>query len=171
MDAGSQLNSCVRRCSALVAIAFMCVSLAACAPEPGDSSQPSGKENVAADGTESESWPEPPPEDVSLKSTEVPASFPQDAFPQFAEYVIDDIGERSAGQWYLVVRSKDAAAANSIVDALLTDGGFAATDDAESDDGGRFSQLEGNGLVVASIVLPASADDEWLTSFDISLAD
>ncbi|MBK0421327.1 hypothetical protein JD292_04470 [Leucobacter sp. CSA2] len=156
----------------------LAAGLAACAPEPGTGGGDSGKGKGGAGQTSEEqkgnsegtgSWPEQNKPEVTEKQLELPASFPKDQFviPDGAK--IDDTGERSEGQWYLVLRAADRSAADTLWDQVVAKGGFTASNEAKTADGGRSAALSSPALSVDALTLPQS-DGSVLLSFDISRA-
>lgn len=171
------------RVAATAGALVLAAGLAACAPEPGTaggtgganggngetggSGQTSEGQKGNADGTGS--WQEPNKPEVAEKQVELPASFPKDQFviPEGAK--VDDTGERSEGQWYLVLHAADAQAAAALWDQVVAGGSFTASNEAKTGDGGRSATLSSPELTVDALTLPQQ-DGSVLLSYDISRA-
>lgn len=165
----------LRLVAAGLAAAGLVFGLAACAPEPGETGttgqeakermEQQAEEGKGAD-TGTGSWPEENPEDVSDKHTEIPESFPRDAFliPEGAE--IDDTGERGDGQWFIVFRAADAGASATLWDRVVAEGGFQVSEEAETSEGGRSATLTTPGYSVGALTFPQE-DGSVLVSYDI----
>lgn len=177
--------------------ASMLVGLSGCAPEPsegdgastGDSSSSASAEatsdssggdpNAAAGdqkshGAASESgengWPQQgDPQDTS-KSTTLPASFPESNFVVPDGATIDDAGERSANEWYLVLSAKDRAVADELWQSISSASEFAESERSETSDGGVAASWVNIALSVTALQIP-QADGSVLLSFDITAAD
>lgn len=137
-----------------------------CAPEPGTiagqadkgSSQPNGESSW---GTPTEDF------DAEAKTTELPASFPTDLFPLPASAVIDNVGERGEGTWFVVLRASDQAAADALWQEIVTLGGFTAGVTSETTEGGIAAELTSAALVVTAVTIP-QGDGTVLVSYDLS---
>ena len=157
-----------------LASATLLFGLTACAPEPGETGttgqeakermeqEESGKGGDAGTG----SWPEENPEDVSDKHTDLPETFPGEAFPIPEGATIDDTGERAEGQWFVVLRAADAAAADALWNEVVAGGGFAVADETETAEGGRAATLTTPGYSVGALTFPQE-DGSVLLSYDI----
>ncbi|MBK0418028.1 hypothetical protein JD276_03130 [Leucobacter sp. CSA1] len=143
----------------------LALCLAACAPEPGDVAGAPDKGSETPNGESS--WGETGSEDLAPKQTEIPQSFPRDAFPIPEGAVVDDTGERSADQWFVVLRAADPADADALWSEIVAAGGFSVGDEQETVEGGRIATLESATLSVQAITIPQS-DDSMLLSFDLS---
>ena len=145
---------------------LLVLSLAACAPEPV---KVTGMPTKGVESPNSESsWSEPTEEfDPSVKSTELPESFPQDAFPLPAAAVIDDAGARGDTAWFLVLRASDPVIAEQQWQEIVSMGAFSESEATETSDGGRTATLTSTALVVTALTLP-QADGSVLLSFDLT---
>src|SRR5699024_8688888 len=114
-----------------------------------------------------ESWPERTPVEEAPKNTEPPEAFPLDGslLPEGAQ--IDDVGERSATEWFVVLRAEDTAAASTLLDEIIASGGYSVTDEGSTSEGERYASFEGNGLTVDALIIAGEGDDVALLSMDI----
>lgn len=151
------------RGAALLLAGALALSLAACAPEPG-----AKKDDVAQQGEGESSWATAAPEDEAAKQTEIPESFPRDAFPIPEDAAVDDTGERSATAWFIVFKASDAAEADRIWDEIVQSGGFAEAGREETADGGRTATLTSASLAVTALTIPNPDDGTVLLSYDIA---
>jgi len=135
----------------------------------GASTSAEGKPRAASDGQGEESWPEREPEGGTPKHTEIPASFPSGDFVTGSGAVIDDVGERSSGSWFLVLRAADARAADAQWQTVIRSSGFTVADSAATPEGGVSARLSNQRLVVDALTLP-QADGSVLLSYDIERA-
>lgn len=165
-----------RRVVAAAGGLVLVAGLAACAPEPGhggvDGDQ-SAKDRLTQEekgnGTGSESWPEENKPEVTEKHVELPAGFPKDEFVIPEGAAIDDTGQRNEGQWYLVLRAKDAEAAGTLWDQVVSAGKFTVSNDEKTGDEGRSASLVSPSLAVEALTLP-QPDGSVLLSYDITRA-
>ncbi|MFT4231383.1 MAG: hypothetical protein QM606_01205 [Leucobacter sp.] len=132
----------------------------------GSASGSEGKPDAASDGG---SWSEQDSEEDLPKTTQLPASFPGVDFviPQGA--VIDDVGERSGGGWFLVLRATSAEQADAQWRAVIDGSGFAVADEAKTPEGGVSARLTNGRLAVDALTLPQTGGGVLL-SYDIAPA-
>lgn len=165
-------------------------ALTACAPEPGAGGSDAGSGTSGAPGTSetdapaqgsgqkgsadkgsgeqgSGSWPEDDAGMDAPKQTALPVSFPVDRFIIPKGAVIDDAGERSDGEWFVVLRAPDQPSADATWDAVLSASGFAVVDPETGEDGGVSAELTSQTLEVSALTLP-QPDGTVLLSYDIS---
>lgn len=159
------------------------LGLGACAPEPDGRSGPSTAENGRAGSSDLEaegkadaensgegdggtSWPEREPVGGAPKHTEVPPSFPATSFVIPPGAVIDDIGERSASAWYVVLRADDADDADARWQAVIGSSGLTVESSESTADGGLSAQLRSASLAVDALTLP-QPDGSVLLSYDL----
>lgn len=165
-------------------------TLTACAPEPGAGGSGSGSDasgvpgssetDAPAEGTDtpgneekgsgdqgSGSWPESDSDMNAPKQTALPVGFPVDRFIIPEDSVIDDTGERSRDEWFVVLRAPDQQSANAIWEAVVSAGGFTVVDPVTGNDGGVSAELTSQTLEVSALTLP-QADGAVLLSYDIS---
>ncbi|MEJ6489191.1 hypothetical protein PQI23_05605 [Leucobacter sp. USCH14] len=172
--------------------AALLVGLSACAPEPSDGGNSDSASSASADadagaaGSEASStadgekkasgdasgdsdggWPQQGDPQENSKSTSLPASFPSDSFAVPDGAVIDDAGERSAGEWYLVLNAKDQADADASWQAIVDASGFTESDRSETENGDVSATLTNAGVSVFALQIPQE-DGSVLVSFDIT---
>lgn len=135
------------------------------APAQGSGEKGSGEKGSGDQG--SGSWPEDDAGMDAPKQTALPVSFPVDRFIIPEGAVIDDAGERSDGEWFVVLRAPDQPSANAIWEAIVSAGGFTVVDPATGEDGGVSADLTSQTLEVSALTLP-QADGAVLLSYDIS---
>ncbi|MCS3428364.1 hypothetical protein [Leucobacter aridicollis] len=154
-----------RLAAGAIALGLAATLLAGCAPEP-DTVSPDGRDLTEKVEPEGGSWAEPNPEEAYEKSAELPDDFPADfVVPEGA--VVDDAGSRGFGSWYVVLRAPDQDTANTLWDAVVTGSGFAASDEAETGDGGRTATLVSPALEVTAVTMSGD-DGAVLLSYDIT---
>ncbi|WP_200328868.1 hypothetical protein [Leucobacter sp. L43] len=125
------------------------------------------KANGAASGSSEGGWPQQgDPQDTS-KSTTLPASFPVADFVVPDGARIDDAGERSASEWYLVLTAEDRAAADALWQSIVSASGFAESERSETGDGGVAATLTHGTLSVTALQIPQK-NGSVLLSFDIT---
>ena len=146
------------------------LGLAACAPEPGTGVDPASP-GVDAGGTgdEGNGGETSPQDDPALKQQELPADFPSDAFALPDDAVIDDVGSREPGSWYLVLRAQDAPQADDWWTQITGSSGFDVRDQEETEDGGHSATLVNSSLNVQALTIPQS-DGSVLLSYDLGPA-
>ena len=151
----------------LVASAALLVALAGCAPEAGNDEIPRGEGGFTSEADQGESWPERMPEEEAPKNTEPPESFPLESslIPEGA--VIDDVGERAPGEWFVVMSANDTAAASQLLDSIIASGEYVVTDEGATSEGERYATLEGQGLIVDALILASADGEPALLSLDI----
>ncbi|WP_449282246.1 hypothetical protein [Leucobacter sp.] len=132
----------------------------------GASASGEGKPRAASDATGEDSWPEREPEGGTPKHTEIPSSFPSGDFVIGSGAVIDDVGERASGGWFLVLRAADAREADTRWQTVISSNGFSVADSAATPEGGVSATLSNQRLVVDALTLPQS-DGSVLLSYDI----
>lgn len=152
-----------------VAAGLLALALVGCAPEPGTEGPGSGEFTSETD--QGESWPERTPVEEAPKNTEPPETFPFDGafLPEGAQ--IDDVGERSATEWFVVLRAEDTAAASMLLDEIIASGSYTVTDEGSTSEGERYATFEGNGRVIDALIIAGDADTEALLSLDILQAE
>lgn len=145
---------------------LLAMSLAGCAPEP---TEIAGQPAKGAETPNSEnSWSEPTEEfDAAVKSTELPETFPGDAFTLPANAVIDDVGARGDTAWFIVLRASDAVAAELQWQEIVSMGAFTESGTAETSEGGRAATLSSTSLTVTALTIPQD-DGSVLLSFDLT---
>lgn len=154
------------RAMAIVAAAALTLSLASCAPEPGDDI--AGAPDKSGEGS-SESWTAENPDGVGEKKTELPASFPKDSFVLPEGAVIDDTGERSGGSWFVVLRAEDLDAGAMLWTRVINLGGFTASDVTAGENRETVATLTNPTLSVSALMIPQE-DGSVLLSYDITRA-
>lgn len=159
------MSRSTRITASVLALGLLVLPLAACAPEPGEGTQ---SDPVPTEKQEPEggSWPEENPDEVFEKQQDIPEDFPESfVIPDGA--VVDDVGSRGYGTWYLVLRATDQAAADELWDEVIAAGAFEVSDEAETVEGGVSATLSTGALSVTAMTLPDS-DDTVLLSYDIT---
>lgn len=112
-------------------------------------------------------WPQQGDPQDTPKSRSLPASFPSESFVVPETAAIDDAGERSANEWYLVLDAKNAATADALWQSIVDASGFAEADRSETADGGVAATLTNSALSVTALQIPQE-DGSVLVSFDLS---
>ena len=177
----------------VIAAAALLVGLSGCAPEPTDSdgnTASAGSASADAQGGAAESeasstaagekkasgdasgdsdggWPQQGDPQENSKSTSLPATFPDESFVVPDGATIDDAGERSAGEWYLVLKAKDQADAAAAWQAIIDASAFAEADRSETDNGEVSASLTNAAVSVFALQIPQE-DGSVLLSFDIT---
>lgn len=158
----------VRGVLAAAGVLLCAATLVSCAPEPGDiAGTPSKEELAEGKGGSEGSWSETNPDGVGEKQTEIPASFPADRFVIPEGAVIDDIGERSAQGWFVVLRSESGDDGALLWTQVITAGGFEATDVTAGESGETFATLTSDTLAVDALMIP-QGDGTVLLSYEIA---
>lgn len=161
---------------AAAAMAVLCLSVplafTACAPEPGAggaSQDKPGNSSTKGGGGDSSgsSWSKPKHEPDITKQKTLPKGFPTEAFAVPKGATIDDAGERGPGVWFVVLSTKDRAAADALWAEVISTNGFAEQDAAETPEGGRSATLSNTRLTVQALTLP-SEGGAVLLSYDLS---
>ena len=150
----------------VIALGLLIAPLTGCAPEPGTVS-PDGSDLTEKVEPEGGSWAEENPDEVYAKDTQLPEGFPA-GFVLPEGSVIDDAGSRGYGSWYVVLRAADAEAAETLWDAIVSEGGFTVSDDAATGDGGRSATLTTAAMTVQAVTMPAEDGDGTLLSYDLT---
>lgn len=170
-------RSLVARSMFPLLIPALVLGLAACAPEPGEGGDPTspgvdsghpvdgGGKGEGDDGGES-GGETSPQDDPALKQQKLPADFPRDGFALPEHAVIDDVGSREPGSWYLVLRAEDSAQADDWWTQITRSSGFSVRDEDQTDDGGRSATLLSDALTVQALTIPQS-DGSVLLSYDL----
>lgn len=144
--------------------ALLAISLAACAPEPGTEAGSTDKDSQTINPETS--WGDGAVPDEGVQ-TELPESFPSDAFALPEGAVIENTGERGTGQWFLVLRADDEAEAERLWDAVIAQNGFTLEDSGEAVEGGRFGTLRSVSLTVQALTIPQQ-DGSVQLSYDLA---
>ncbi len=154
-----------RLAAGVLALGLLVLPLSACAEEPGatGTGDPVPTEKQEPEGG---SWPAENPDEVFEKSQDIPDDFPE-AFVIPEGAVIDDVGSRGYGTWYLVLRAEDQATIDSLWESIVSTGEFAVSDEASTAEGGRMATLESGALSVSAITIP-DEDGSVLMSYDIT---
>lgn len=158
------------RIGAALGTALLVFSLAACAPEPTD--LPDGGTDGGGKGgeptTSETDWggQEVPEEELV---TELPSSFPSEAFQLPGHAVLYNAGERAEGVWFAVLQADDAATADALWSELVSLNGFEASDEVETTEGGRAATLTSPALNVQALTIPQT-DGTVLLSYDLTAA-
>ena len=139
------------------------------AGDANPSASAEGKPRAASDGQGEESWPEREPEGGTPKHTEIPSSFPSSDFVTGSGAVIDDVGERTGGSWFLVLRAENAREADARWQTVISSSGFTVAESRSTPEGGVSATLSNQRLVVDALTLPQS-DGSVLLSYDIERA-
>ena len=182
------MKSELRTSVTLFGAAALIIGLSACAPEPGEgggsdaSSSASqsapgggspddiaGKGGKGSKGSDSESsWAQPNDDvDVNKRTTQLPDSFPSDAFPLPAGAEIFNAGERAPGVWFVILLAPNAESVDSLWDQVIQGGGFSVADESSTPEGGRAAQLSRPTLRVTAVTLP-QADGSVQLSYDLT---
>ncbi|QAB17861.1 hypothetical protein Leucomu_07990 [Leucobacter muris] len=157
-----------RAMAAAALAALLTVSLASCAPETDDIAGAKTKDQLASgEASEDQGQRAEIPDEASQKKTELPESFPTDRFELPRGAVIDDAGERSAGDWFVVLRAKDASTAATQWTEVIETGGFEVSDQQGDVERDASATLQGSGLDVFALMLPQD-DSSVLLSYDIT---
>lgn len=146
------------------------VSLTACAPEPGPGNEKSqdatgltpnsighwdeghqldGEKTDSSEGSGSHLGGREPVE--VEKSHDLPATFPLEAVPIPPDSIIDDAGERSETEWFVVVRTTSLAAANEVVRSITQAGDFTLESEEVNDDGGLSQEFVSERARISSL--------------------
>lgn len=155
----------IRTAAGALALGFLLLPLVGCAPEPG-SVRPDGTDLTEKHEPEGGSWSEPNPEEAYEKGQELPADFPV-AFVVPEGAVIDDIGSRGYGTWYVVFRTDEATQAAALWDEVIRAGSFTVSEEVETGDGGRAATLTSPELSVSAVTMADEAQ-ATLLSYDIT---
>lgn len=157
------------------AMVLIATSLVSCAPEPGDSTSPNAtagtpsKEEIAeGKGGDNDSWSEENPEGVGEKSADLPETFPGDAFVIPDGTVVDDAGERSQTEWFVVLRAEDSGSGATLWTQVINESAFEATDLTAGEAGETFATLTNATLTADAMMIPQD-DDSVLLSYEVSL--
>lgn len=156
----------IRRPRALLTAAvaaLLALTVAGCAPEPGDAAGSIDKETQTTSPETKWGGQDLPEEDLQ---TTLPESFPSDAFviPEGAK--IYNTGERGTGQWFVVLQAVDATAATTLWDAIVSGSGFAIADEIETTEGGVSAVLSNATLSVQALTIPQE-DGSVLLNYDL----
>lgn len=154
----------VRELLAAAAAGLLLLAVVGCAPEPGERAGTSSEQN-AGDGEIS--WAESDPEGQGQKSTTIPESFPVESFALPDDAVVDDVGEREEGVWFIVLRAASAQEAAELWDAVIANNGFEVSEQEETSDGGVSASLENRTLIGAALTIPQE-DGSVLLSYDLT---
>ncbi|WP_336659379.1 hypothetical protein [Leucobacter sp. USHLN153] len=141
-------------------------------PDAGaDSADANAHATAGKDGNGgSKSWEETGvPGGGDGKSAEVPESFPSDRFVIPSGAVVDDAGERSETEWFIVFRAPDRATGDSVWQAVAAQSGLVAESSEAGDDGSVSTAYRGNGLVADALLIPQD-DGTVLLSYDLAVA-
>lgn len=136
----------------------------------GDSSaKPAPTDDLAGKGgtTDGESWPEQDDPAAEQKTTALPASFPSDRFAVPAGAAVDDTGERSTTEWFLVLRAANQSDADQLWQSVISGSGFTATEITAGADGSQTATLTRAGLAAVAVTIPQS-DGSVLLSYDLT---
>ena len=157
------------------AMVLIATSLVSCAPEPGattppdtSAGTPSKEELAEGKGGAGDSWSEENPEGVGEKTADLPESFPSDAFVIPEGTVIDDAGERSQSEWFVVLRAEDSRAGAMLWARVINLSAFKATDLTAGEAGETFATLTNATLTADAMMIPRD-DDGVLLSYEVSL--
>lgn len=149
--------------SSLALIAVFAGSLLACAPEPESTEGAVDKDGTGVN--EETSWGDQETIETEFV-TELPESFPTEAFALPDTATIMNTGERGYGSWFVVLHAQDATAAEVIWQAIIEDNAFTVQDLGESSDGGQHASLSSASLSVTAVTIPQS-DSSVLLSYDL----
>lgn len=101
------------------------------------------------------------------KTQELPATFPLDIVPIPQGAVIDDSGERSSTEWFVVVRTASLGEATDMVKRIIADGNFAVESEEVNDDGGVSQQLKSERARVQSFTF--TGDGNGFVNLEVQL--
>ena len=154
-----------------VAAPLLVFALVGCAPEPTDGVPDSiaGAPEKGAETQEGSGWAEATdPNDPSLRSVELPADFPSDAFALPANAVIYDASSARGG-WFVVLRAADAAQAEVWWAEVPAANGLIVSDESTNEsDGSRSATLTGPTISAIAVLVPDTSDGSVLLSYDLT---
>lgn len=157
--------------SAVVSTGFLLLALVACAPEPDAAVDIAGQGGKSPDSSQQESnWSAPETDfDAEQRQTELPESFPREAFPLPEGSVVYDAGENGTGNgWFVVLRAENESEAATLWDTVITSGGFTADGEAlETTEGGAALSFTSPALRVFALTLP-QAGGAVLLSYELA---
>lgn len=154
----------VRSSLGLLVAAVLVFGVAACAPEPGEAAGSIDKETQTTSPETQWGGQDQPEEELQ---TTLPASFPSDAFALPEGVTIYNAGERGTGQWFLVLRTADAAAATALWDSVVAANTFTVSDEVETTEGGVSATLNSAMLTAQALTIPQE-DGSVLVNYDIA---
>lgn len=140
-------------------------AVAGCAPEPVSGA---GGKNATAHPSES-SWGQPTDDlDPEARETELPESFPIEAFEIPDDATVWSAGERAGAEqvWFLVLIAADRDEAERLWQQLIDTNAFAVSDMQETSEGGQSAQLTRESLSVTALTVPQT-DGSVLLNYDI----
>lgn len=153
------------------AVPVLVIALAGCAPEPtaGVPETIAGAPEKGAETQDGSGWAEATdPNDPSLRSVELPADFPTDAFTLPADAVIYDAGSARGG-WFVVLRAADSAQADVWWAQVAETNGLTVSEEVENpSDGSRSATLTGATMSAIAALVPEASDDSVLLSYDLT---
>ena len=144
--------------------ALLVISLAACAPEPGTEAGSTDKDSQTVNPETNLGDGAVPDEAFQ---TELPESFPREAFALPDGAVIENTGERGTGKWFLVLRASDEPEAERLWDAVIAQNDFTLEDSGEAVEGGRYGTLSSASLTVQALTIPQQ-DGSVQLSYDLT---
>ena len=144
--------------------AALVLGVTACAPEPGEAAGSIDKETQTTSPETEWGGQDQPEEELQ---TTLPESFPTDVFVLPEGITIYNTGERGTGQWFLVLRAADAAAATTLWDSIVSANGFTVSDEVETTEGGVSATLNSVTLTVQALTIPQK-DGSVLVNYDLS---
>ena len=144
--------------------AALVLGVTACAPEPGEAAGSIDKETQTTSPETEWGGQDQPEEELQ---TTLPESFPTDVFVLPEGITIYNAGERGTGQWFLVLRAADAAAASALWDSIVSANGFTVSDEVETTEGGVSATLNSVTLTVQALTIPQK-DGSVLVNYDLS---
>lgn len=139
--------------------------VAACAPEPGEAAGHTDKDRDTVN-PETEWGGGDQPDPHYEPNATLPESFPA-SFELPADVRVHDTGERSPGQWFLVLEAGDQAAADSLWLAVVEVNRFDVIDETKTAEGSRSATLDNGVLEVVAVTIPQVDGTVWL-SYDIT---
>lgn len=143
--------------------AMIVLGTSACAPEPGEAAGSIDKETQTTSPETEWGGQDQPEEELQ---TTLPESFPTDVFVLPEGITIYNAGERGTGQWFLVLRAADSAAATALWDSIVTTNSFAVSDEVETTEGGISATLNSAALNVQALTIPQE-DGSVLVNYEL----
>ena len=160
----SQPKSWFERLAILGLASSLLMGLSACAPEPGDETGRTDKDKETINPETEWGGQDLAEDDLQ---TELPATFPVDAFVLPKNAVIYNTGERGQDQWFIVLQAVNEDDAKTLWDEIISTNAFEVVDTTKTTEDGMAATLNGVVLTVQALTIPQE-DGSVQLSYDIT---
>lgn len=182
----------------LVSAITVVAALTGCAPEPGSdkaSGPTSGSDSSRSSATEGAldrpavkpdadaltgrngklgadpggaSWPELNSATELPKAHTIPPGFPVESLVLPDGASIDDAGQRSSSEWFVVLRAPDLASAGTLWSEIIEASGLVLESEVPTTGNGISAELGGDTVAVQALTIPQD-DGSVLLSYDVTV--